>query len=76
MDYLENAGYYDGFGSRTADNCLVAEVDGKVVGAVWTMSLPLVCELRNDITSLFRLIAGKKLWKRGEKAERTVEERK
>ena len=28
--------YYDGFGGGPADNCLVAEVDGKVVGAVWT----------------------------------------
>ena len=28
--------YYEGFGSGTADNCLVAEMDGKVVGAVWT----------------------------------------
>ena len=28
--------YYDGFGGVLADNCLVAEVDGKVVGAVWT----------------------------------------
>lgn len=28
--------YYKGFGNGPADNCLVAEVDGKVVGAVWT----------------------------------------
>ena len=28
--------YYEGFGNGPADNCLVAEVDGKVVGAVWT----------------------------------------
>lgn len=28
--------YTDGFGSRPGDNCLVAEVDGKVIGAVWT----------------------------------------
>ena len=28
--------YTDGFGSRQGDNCLVAEVDDKVVGAVWT----------------------------------------
>ena len=28
--------YYAGFGSGPADNCLVAEVDGKVAGAVWT----------------------------------------
>lgn len=28
--------YTDYFGSRKGDNCLVAEVDGKVVGAVWT----------------------------------------
>jgi len=28
--------YTDHFGSRKGDNCLVAEVGGKVVGAVWT----------------------------------------
>ncbi len=28
--------YTDGFGSRPGDNCLVAEADGAVVGAVWT----------------------------------------
>ncbi len=28
--------YTDDFGSRRGDNCLAAEVDGKVIGAVWT----------------------------------------
>lgn len=28
--------YYEDFGNGFADNCLVAEVDGRVVGAVWT----------------------------------------
>ena len=28
--------YYEDFGSGPADHCLVAEADGKVVGAVWT----------------------------------------
>ena len=28
--------YTDGFGTRQGDNCLVAELDGRVVGAVWT----------------------------------------
>lgn len=28
--------YTEDFGTRRGDNCLVAEVDGKVVGAVWT----------------------------------------
>ena len=28
--------YYENFGSGPADHCLVAEEDGKVVGAVWT----------------------------------------
>ena len=32
----ELALYYEDFGSGLADNCLVAEADGKVVGAVWT----------------------------------------
>ena len=28
--------YYDDFGTGSADHCLVAETDGRVVGAVWT----------------------------------------
>lgn len=28
--------YYDGFGRDKADNTIVAEDDGKVIGAVWT----------------------------------------
>ena len=28
--------YYDDFGKGSADNCLVAEEGGKVIGAVWT----------------------------------------
>ncbi|MBO4241879.1 MAG: GNAT family N-acetyltransferase [Clostridiales bacterium] len=28
--------YYEDFGKGKADNCLVAEEDGKIVGAVWT----------------------------------------
>ncbi len=28
--------YYEDFGSSSADNCLVAEEEGKVIGAVWT----------------------------------------
>ncbi|MCI8585920.1 MAG: GNAT family N-acetyltransferase [Lachnospiraceae bacterium] len=28
--------YTDGFGTRKGDNCLVAEVGGRVIGAVWT----------------------------------------
>ena len=28
--------YYEDFGSSNADNCLVAEEEGKVIGAVWT----------------------------------------
>ena len=28
--------YYEGFGSGEADYCIVADDDGKVVGAVWT----------------------------------------
>ena len=32
----EIALYYEGFGNGSADNCIVPEVDGRVVGAVWT----------------------------------------
>ena len=36
VTHPELALYYDGFGKGQADNCIVAEADGKVVGAVWT----------------------------------------
>lgn len=36
LERPEFAAYYQGFGSGSADNCLVAEVDGRVAGAVWT----------------------------------------
>ena len=36
IDQPELRLYYEGFGSGKADNAIVAEVDGKVVGAVWT----------------------------------------
>ena len=36
IEQPELALYYEGFGSDVTDNCLVAEVDGIVVGAVWT----------------------------------------
>ena len=28
--------YYDGFGQSPADHCLLAEADGRIIGAVWT----------------------------------------
>ena len=31
--------YYDDFGSGRADNAIVAEEDGKVIGAVWTRTM-------------------------------------
>ena len=36
IELPELAIYYENFGKGLADNCLVAEDDGKVVGAVWT----------------------------------------
>ena len=36
VDRPELALYYKDFGSGPADNCIVAEADGKVVGSVWT----------------------------------------
>ena len=36
VEKLELRVYVDDFGSRKGDNCLVAESDGRVVGAVWT----------------------------------------
>ena len=36
IDLPELQVYIEGFGNRTSDKCLVAETDGKVIGAVWT----------------------------------------
>ena len=36
IEQPELALYYEGFGKGPADNCLAAEADGRVVGAVWT----------------------------------------
>ena len=36
IEQPELALYYESFGNSPADNCFVAEEDGKVVGAVWT----------------------------------------
>ncbi|MCR5066569.1 MAG: GNAT family N-acetyltransferase [Erysipelotrichaceae bacterium] len=36
VDKPELAVYHEGFGSRACDNCLIAETDGKAVGAVWS----------------------------------------
>lgn len=36
IDQPELRLYYEGFGNAKADNAIVAEDDGKVVGAVWT----------------------------------------
>ena len=36
IEQPELALYYNDFGKGKADNCIVAELDGKVVGAVWT----------------------------------------
>ena len=36
IEQPELALYYEDFGKGPADNCLVAEADGRVVGAVWT----------------------------------------
>ncbi len=36
IDRPELALYYDGFGCGNADNCIVADESGRVVGAVWT----------------------------------------
>ena len=36
IDHPELRVYTDSFGTRKGDNCLVADLNGKVVGAVWT----------------------------------------
>ena len=55
--------YYEGFGSGPADNCLVAETDGKVVGAVWTRIMNDYGHVADDTPSfaisLYREYRGK-----------------
>ena len=36
LDSPELKMYIENFGSKSSDNCLVAEIENKVVGAVWT----------------------------------------
>ena len=40
VELPELALYYKDFGSGTADSCIVAEDNGRVVGAVWTRIMP------------------------------------
>ena len=55
--------YYEGFGSGPADNCLVAEEDGKVIGAVWTRIMNDYGHVDDDTPSfaisLYRKYRGK-----------------
>ncbi len=48
----ELALYYEGFGNGPADNCLVAEIDGKAVGAVWTRIMNDYGHVDDDTPSL------------------------
>ena len=43
--------YYDDFGSGNADNCIVAEDNGKVIGAVWTRIMNDYGHVDNDTPS-------------------------
>ena len=47
----ELALYYKDFGAGLADNCIVAEADGKVVGAVWTRIMDDYGHVKDDIPS-------------------------
>lgn len=43
--------YYEDYGSGSADHCLVAEIDGRVVGAVWTRIMNDYGHLDDDTPS-------------------------
>jgi ribosomal protein S18 acetylase RimI-like enzyme len=47
----ELALYYKDFGTGPADNCIVAEADGKVVGVVWTRIMDDYGHVKDDIPS-------------------------
>ena len=44
--------YYENFGSGRADNCIVAEQDGRIVGAVWTRIMDDYGHVDDDTPSL------------------------
>ena len=44
--------YYEDFGSKADDNCIVAEVDDKVVGAVWTRIMDDYGHVNDETPSL------------------------
>ena len=55
--------YYENFGNSPTDTCLVTEVDGKVIGAVWTRILDGYGHVDDDspsfAISLFKEYRGK-----------------
>ena len=60
--------YTDDFGTRKGDYCLVAECDGRVVGAVWTRIMDDYGHVDNETPSmaisLFREYRGKRIGSR------------
>ena len=44
--------YYQDFGSGKADNCIVAEKDNKVIGAIWSRIMNDYGHIDDDILSL------------------------
>lgn len=63
LDQPELRVYIDDFGSRKGDYCLVADYDGKVVGAVWTRIMNDYGHVDDDTpsfaTSLYKEYRGK-----------------
>ena len=51
-DLPELALYYEGFGQGRADHCIFAEVEGNVVGAVWSRIMPDYGHVDDDTPSL------------------------
>lgn len=43
--------YTDGFGTKRGDNCFVAEIENKVIGAVWTRVMDDYGHVDNDTPS-------------------------
>ena len=52
LDQPELRVYIDDFGSRKGDHCLVADCNGKVVGAVWTRIMDDYSHVDDDTPSL------------------------
>ena len=61
-DLPELALYYEDFGQGRADHCIFAEVEGNVVGAVWSRIMPDYGHVDDDTPSLAISLIGDRMY--------------